>query len=206
MITPTAEYNQKSIYILGIDVARTGKDETAFVILEQLPFQDDIFVVYMEAKHTPDLTEVIDRAEFLDKIFNFKKIIVDTTGLGAGVTDVLKKKIGPKIEGIWYTQKIKVEMFNNLKILMTRDEGRLHIPRYQDTKRAIDKKMYFQFLSITAEYHKDNPERLPKISHEARTHDDIVNAIALAATAFSIKGKSKPSLFQGFKSGVKIIN
>ncbi len=193
------DFNSKSIYILGIDVARTGKDETAYVILEQLPFQEDIFVVYMEAKHTPDLTEVIDRAKHLDKIFSFKKIIVDTTGLGAGVTDVLKKRVGPKVEGVWYTQKIKVEMFNNLKILMTKDNGRLRIPRYQDTGRAIDKKMYFQFLSITSEYHKDNPERLPKISHEDRTHDDIVNAIALAATYFKVgRGRGSPYLISGF--------
>jgi len=188
-LKPNGDINPKSQLILGVDVARTGRDETALVILEKLPFDDNIFVSYMETLKTPDLNMAIGRVMYLDKFFNFKKIVVDTTGLGAGVTDVLKAQLGGKVEGVWYTQKIKAEMFNNLKILLMRNNERLVIPDHITMTNPIVKKMYYQFLSITQEYKDHDATRLPTISHESRSHDDIVNAMALAATYFSVKGK-----------------
>jgi len=38
--------------------------------------------------------------------------------------------------------------------------------------------MFYQFLSIQQEF---GTNEIPKIYHEERSHDDIVNAIALAA-------------------------
>ena len=190
---PTGEIHPKSTYILGLDVARTGKDETALVILEQLPFNKNIFISYMETLNTPNLEQAIGRVLYLDKYYNFKRIIVDETGLGAGVSDILKGQLGGKVEGVWYTQKIKAEMFHNLKILMLRNDEKLYIPDYLKTNKAIVKKMFYQFLSITQEYKDGDATRLPKISHESRTHDDIVNALALAATYFSVRGSKHKS-------------
>lgn len=196
---PLGEIHPKSTYVLGVDPARTGKDETALVILEQLAFQDHIFVSYIETLHTPDLRTVIGRVIYLDKYYNFKKIIVDETGLGGGVVDILKGKLGYKVEGIWYTQKMKAEMFNNVKLLMMRPQGKLYIPDYLTMNQAIVKKMFFQFLSIIQEYKGDDPTRTPKISHEQRSHDDIVNAIALAAMYFKVATSAKRKYtFGGF--------
>ena len=183
---PIAEYNPKSKYILGLDVARTGKDETALVILEQLPFDENIFITYIETLDTPRLTMAINRVIFLDSFFHFEKIYIDETGLGAGVCDILKEKLKHRVEGIWYTQKSKVEMFNNLKLLMVRKNGALYIPDYTSTTNPSVRKMFYQFLSITQEYKDDDATKLPKISHEDREHDDIVNATALAAMYFNI--------------------
>lgn len=183
---PTGEYNPKSTYVLGVDPARKGKDETGFVILEQLPFDENIFVVFVETSHTPDTRVIRDRVAQLDTIFNFKKIIVDETGLGS-IVDFIREVCGRKVEGIWYTQKSKAEMFYNLKLLMTRPKGKLYIPDYLYQKKAILKKMYFQFLSITIEFPNEDATRTPKISHEEREHDDIVNAIALASSYFNIR-------------------
>ena len=149
--------------------SRTGRDETAIVILEQLPFDDNIFVSYLEIVDTMNLKDVIDRVVYLDKFYNFKKIILDETGLGAGVSDMLKSILGGKVEGIWYTQKLKIEMFNNLKLLMMRKEGRLFIPDYITMNKVIIKKMYYQFLSITQKFNEKTNSSLPKISQDRKS-------------------------------------
>ena len=175
-----------------------GKDETALVILEQLPFDVNIFVSYLEIIPTTDLSEVIGRVLFLSKFYKFKKIIIDETGLGGGVVDVLKSKMpGGKVEGIWYTQKSKAEMFTNLKLLMMKQKGGLFLPDYLHMNDAIIKKMYYQFLAITQVYKDGDATRLPKISHEQRTHDDLVNAICLAAMYFKVGGNQKKRYLLG---------
>lgn len=186
---PVGEINPKSTFVLGVDPSRQGADETGIVILEQLPHDDNIFVVHIEAIDTPDLRQVIGRVIYLDKFFNFKRVIVDTTGLGAGVTDILKDRLKGKVEGVWYTQKIKAEMFQNLKILMSRPNAKLYIPDYKTSDNPDVKKMYFQFLSITEEYNDRTGIKIPKISHEVNTHDDIINSLCLAATYFNVTGK-----------------
>lgn len=197
--TPKQEINPKATYILGIDPARTGKDQTAFVILIQPPFGEDIFIVYAEAIHTPDLKQVIGKALYLNKFFNFKKIIVDETGLGAGVTDILKGRLKGKVEGIWYTSKKKAEIFQNLKILMSRPSSKLYFPDYNTCKNPVMRKFYFQFLSIISEYNDETGTKIPKIYHEKGKHDDLVNALALACTAFKVTGKiSRKPLISGF--------
>ena len=164
-------------------------DETAIVVLEQLPFNDNVFVVYMETFNTSNLTHTIGRVQYLDQFFHFKKVICDETGLGAGVTDILKQKMKGRVEGIWYTQKSKAEIFNNLKLLMSRKKAKLYIPDYTENPDPIVRKMYYQFLSIRAEYTSDIST--PKLTHEDREHDDIVNAIALAASYFNVTGRGK---------------
>jgi len=185
---PNGEINPKAKFILGIDPARQGKDETAFVVLEQPAFDDNIFVVYVEAIHTPDLKQVISKAIYLDKFFNFKKIIIDETGLGSGVTDILKGRLKGRVDGIWYTQKKKASMFQNLRILMARPNAKLYFPDHEKNKDPVIKKMYFQFLTIMAEYDDNTGTRTPKIYHEKGKHDDIINALCLAATAFNVSG------------------
>lgn len=196
---PNGEINPKSTYILGVDVARTGADETALVILEQIAFDTNIFVSHIETLKTPDLNMAIGRVLYLDRFFNFKKIIIDETGLGAGVVDILKAKLNYKVEGIWYTQKLKAEMFTNLKLLMMRKDDRLYLPDYLTMNDSIIKKMHYQFLSIYQEYKDGDATRTPKIKHESRSHDDIVNAIALAATYFKIGGtRNRGYVFSGY--------
>lgn len=186
---PTGEINPKSKFILGLDPARQGLDESAFVVLEQPPFDDNIFVVYIEALHTPDLKQVIGKVMYLDKFFHFSEIIIDETGLGAGVTDILKGQLKGRVRGIWYSQKIKSEIFQNLRILMARPNSKLYFPDYEKCENPILKKMYFQFLTILSDFDDVTGTKTPKIFHEKGKHDDITNALALACTAFNVAGK-----------------
>ena len=186
--------NNKSKYILAIDPARQGMDESAFVILEQLPFDDNIFVIYVEALHTPDLRQVIGKTIYLDKFFKFTKIYIDETGLGAGISDILKDRIKGKVEGIWYTAKKKAEIFQHLRLLMSRPNGKLYFPDYRTNKNPVLKKMYFQFLSILSEHDEQTGTRTPKIFHEKGKHDDIINALAMACLYFKV-GSSKKKTY-----------
>lgn len=197
---PQGQYNEKSTYVLGVDPARTGKDQTGLIILEQPPFQFNIFVVYIELLHTPDLVDLKNKIIYLNERFNFKKIIIDETGLGAGVSDMLKEKFKGKVEGVWYTQNKKAEMFYNLKLLMTKKtsetEPQLFIPDYNTSNNQFVRKLYYQFLSIQQEF---NERSIPRIFHEEHSHDDAVNALALAATYWKIgKSNRKHYGFAGF--------
>jgi len=177
------------------DVARTGKDETAIVVIEQLSFSDDKFICFMEALNTPNLMQAVGRVAHLDRLFNFKKIIVDETGMGAGVTDLLKEKLGGRVEGITFTNKSKGEMFNNLKIMMQNKV--LYLPEFIDYPSPIRKKLYYQLLGINYEYSESGNI---KITHDERNHDDLVCALALAAMYFSVRKSSrKPYSLGGVK-------
>jgi phage FluMu gp28-like protein len=175
----------KSTYILGVDFARKGKDETAIVILEKPFTSDDIFICYMETLHTPDLMMAVARVSHLDRMFSFKRIYVDETGLGAGPTDMLKNELGGKIEGVTFTRGTKAEMFTNLKLLMSRKKAKLHLPDYKQEPNHVAKKLFYQFLTIKQEFTEGS--EIPKIFHESNKHDDLVCALALASMYFNIR-------------------
>ena len=78
----------KATYILGLDLARHGKDESAFVVIEQAPFKQDLRVVYIDTTNDKPLTDAIGRVISLHSKFSFSKVYIDETGLGSGVVDV----------------------------------------------------------------------------------------------------------------------
>lgn len=188
---PFGYIHPKSTYILGLDLNRRGKDSTAFSILEQLPFNDpNIFLSYFEEHNYDVLTKAIDRVILLHAYFDFKKIYIDSTGLGSGVCDVLKQKIsGGIVEEVMFTQKSKAEMFWNLKLLM--QQNKLKLPNYLANSNALAKKLYFQLLAIRQE--QDENDRLPKIYHDSKMHDDLVCSLALAALYFNQRKSFKKS-------------
>ena len=184
---PSGEINYKSTYVCGIDLNRRGNDETAIVVIEQLPFSDvnsPIFVSMVETKNTKSLVDVIGRVQYLHTLFNFKKIFIDTTGLGSGVTDVLKEKIrGGIVEEVMFTSRSKPEMFINLQLLLQRK--RLKIPNYTKNNDENSRKLFFQLLSIDQEYRSDS--NIPLITHQEKTHDDVVCALAMACLYYKNK-------------------
>ena len=184
IVVPDGIIHEKGTYVCGLDIARRGDDETAFVVLEVLPFENvavaPIFVTYVETIQKQSLTYVIGRALALHSIFNFKKMFVDTTGLGAGVTDILTERLPGIIEEFTFSRTSKSELFNNVKILM--QQGRLKFPKYTEVPDANAKKLFYQFLSIQREYRGDS--EIPRIYHDNGTHDDLVCSLALGCWYF----------------------
>lgn len=95
-----SEKNKKlnGIYYLGVDIARYGGDENAFVIGEL--DGDSIKIVKALTTERIATTDTIGRVVELDANFKFRRIFVDDAGVGGGVTDVLIEKLGRRVVGI----------------------------------------------------------------------------------------------------------
>lgn len=172
-------------YILGADLARMGQDSSCYIIIEEGDDDNPHKVVFCKevAKNTMD--QAIDYILFLHNKFKFKKIICDSTGLGAGVVDVLAKQLNtPKdksqhnysqkyvshdiVVGLTFTVRTKEDIFSNLKLLM--EQGQLKIPDH--------KKLIFQLKDFRYE---TTPAGNIKLHHSEGGHDDLVDALACAA-------------------------
>lgn len=172
---PVGNIREKSTFVLGVDFARMGEDSTAFIVLEQPAFTDEIFVVYIEETRHKKLTDPIGRVLYLHNKFKFNKIYLDCTGLGAGPVDVLNEKLGShKIEPITFTNKSKEDMYGNLTILF--ETKKLKIPNH--------KKLIYQLADLRRELKSDGKI---KIHHADRGHDDLPDALALACLHFRPK-------------------
>lgn len=90
--------NQAGRFYLGVDIARYGGDENAFVIAELLG--TTIKIVKCITTERVSTTDTIGRIIELDKIFKFSRIFLDDSGIGGGVTDILLEKLGRKVMGL----------------------------------------------------------------------------------------------------------
>ena len=85
-------------YYLGVDIARYGGDENAFVVCEMIGTNLKIVKVFTTSRIST--TDTIGRIEEIDKKFNFNKIFIDDAGIGGSVTDILMDKLGRKVMGL----------------------------------------------------------------------------------------------------------
>ncbi len=87
-----------SRFYMGVDVARYGGDQNAFVITEMLG--NRLRVVSCETTEMVSTVDTIGRVVALNKLYNFKRVFVDDAGVGGAVTDVLIDKLGRKVVGL----------------------------------------------------------------------------------------------------------
>lgn len=122
-------------YFIGVDVARMGEDESTFEIFEKKEDKHLQHVEHQIRKHTLT-TETTEHILSLNKQYKFKEIFVDDGGLGVGVFDQLLEA-RMKVKAIYSESRpltkdekkrkraIKEDIFNNLLMLMERDEIKL---------------------------------------------------------------------------------
>ena len=89
------EYKPQCGYYLGVDIARYGGDENAFVINE-MDKHNRIKTVKCLTTKRMALTDTIGRIKALNDIYKFKRIFIDDAGLGAGVFDMLQEEVSIK--------------------------------------------------------------------------------------------------------------
>lgn len=169
--------------ILGVDPARLGQDNTALIIVETGEINKVIFIKEL-SKYTLDKTA--EYIIYLHNKYKFSKIIIDQTGLGAGLLDFLSRKFNvPKeinqtnykqsyvsndvIIGMTFTIETKMAMFGSLKLLM--EQGKIKIPNHI--------KLIYQLKDFRYEISKTS-DRLIKLHHSQGGHDDLVDALVLA--------------------------
>ena len=79
-------------YYLGLDLARYGGDEVAYVVVEE--FKRRLKAVKVLTRSRVSTTSTVGEVGVLDDLWRFKRVFVDSGGLGQAVTDQLQDKLG----------------------------------------------------------------------------------------------------------------
>ena len=140
----------------GVDVARKGKDDT--VIISVIKSDDKIYQIDMEITNNTYLTETVKRIQNLNARYDYKKIYIDTTGMGFGVFDPLLddddtkrkvvsvendyRKLSSDDEGM--RKKIaKEDLYNNLLNLM--EKGKIELFDEKEVENSL-KSIQYEYL------------------------------------------------------------
>lgn len=172
-------------YYLGVDIARYGGDENAFVISEL--FGQEIKVVKCDVTDRVSLVDTIGRIQELDRIYGFKKIFIDDAGVGGGVTDILINRLGRRVVGLNNAQKrfqmqgeekkkgiLKEDLYSNVLCLL--ETGKLFM--------ISDPALLRSLKSITYEYSETGQGK------KVRIYGDYAHlAEALVRACWCIKDK-----------------
>ena len=131
---------------LGLDIARYGGDENAFVIVEE--HKGNLRAVKTHITERVSTTNTIRRTVKFDSIWKFNKIFTDDSGVGGGVTDALQDKFGRRVFGINNSSKriqvqgeekkrgiLKEDLYSNVLMLM--ETGRLQLISDMDLLRSM---------------------------------------------------------------------
>lgn len=153
--------NLSARYYLGVDIARYGGDENAFVITELLGTTLKVVKCFTTSRIST--TDTIGRIIEYDKNYNFNKIFIDDAGIGGSVTDILLDKLGRKVMGLNNSSKrvemqgeekkrgiLKEDLYSNALMLM--ETGKL--------KLISNLALLKSLKSITFEYTSDKNIKL----------------------------------------------
>lgn len=151
----TKDRNPTARYYLGVDIARYGGDENAFVVCELSGTNLKIVKVFTTQRVST--TDTIGRIIKIDSIYKFNKIFVDSTGVGGAVLDVLIEKLGRRVMGLENATKrvqvqgeekkrgiLKQDLYSNALMLM--ETGKLQLINHLGLLKSLK--------SITYEYTK----------------------------------------------------
>jgi uncharacterized protein YuzE len=171
---------ETDVAYLGVDLAHTGDDESVYISVDQ---NGNIFDI--EYTSNKELTDAMGRIRELDKYNNYDKILIDQTGLGAGVVDQVQEDLGNKVEGMKFTLDRKQSIYSNLKNNF--QDQRLTF-RFEPNAGEDTNTMKQQLTAL--EYDYTSSGKL-KIFHPSGEHDDFCDALALAVWA---KDKKRTAL------------
>jgi len=151
-------------YYLGLDLARYGGDEIAYVIVEEN--KAHIKAVKCITRDRISTTHTIGETAILDDSWKFRRIFIDSGGLGAPVLDQLQEKLGKRrvigldnsSKGIYDSEKSEEKRVKILKedlyshTLMLMETGKLELISDLNLLRSLK--------SITFEYSSDKKIRI----------------------------------------------
>ena len=153
-------------YYMGVDVARSGIDETVFTIVG-VDEEETVFVQHVEAESQSNVVDVCGRIGGLVASYRIETVYVDETGLGGGLVD-LGREQGLPIRGIVFSLQEKAVMYKNLRLLFENKRIKL-----QDINKLI-----YQLSFLRREYTETG---IMKIRSEE--HDDYPDSLVLACRA-----------------------
>lgn len=179
-------------YYIGADIARLGQDSTCIIIIEVENGAGKVVQIVDIPKAKLDI--VIERIRQLVTYYNPKRVFVDETGLGAGVSDILSRdynmpklqqgkqvsafphmvNYGDKIVGVKFSIQSKLDMYSNLQVLM--NSSKIRYPAHP--------KLIAQLRDFRYEVTENQNV---KLHHSERGFDDYCDALALACKEVSVK-------------------
>ena len=102
-------------YYMGVDVARSGRDETVFTIVA-VDKNDEIFVEEVIAESQSNVVDVCGKIGELVRDFRIETVYIDETGLGGGLIDLAREQDIPA-RGVVFSLQEKASMYKNLRLL-----------------------------------------------------------------------------------------
>lgn len=134
--------------VMGVDVARYGEDETVFSIIESYNVNQWCHI-FQDTWKNKSLTECVGKIIELKRIWNIDLIVVDDSGVGGGVTDML-------MEGNYPVRAYNgAEKAINPLYLNKRAEAYFHLKTMfgeKTIKILADVGLYEQLLGIRYKY------------------------------------------------------
>ena len=153
-------------YYMGVDVARTGRDETVYTILAK-DEEDNVFVEDVISESQSNVVDVAGRCKELADRYRVETIFADDTVLGGGVSD-LGRSNGLPMRGVVFTLQENAIMYKNLRLLFE---------NHRISMRQINK-MVFQLSYLRREYTETGVMKI-----KSDEHDDYPDSLALACKA-----------------------
>jgi hypothetical protein len=149
---------------IGADIARAGDDQTAIVAVDELGTAE-----VLVADRNMTLTEAAGTLVDLYESRDVDAIAIDETGLGAGPVEMVESELGEAVvEGVKFSIERKQSLYNELKNDL--ENGTLDLANDGQLLRELRELEY----SLTA-------RGKTKIDHPDGGHDDLADALALAA-------------------------
>ena len=141
-------------YYLGVDVARYGSDQNAFVVAE-MDSRDNLRIVMAKTTEKKSLTDTIGRIKNFNDSFKFRKIFIDGSGVGGGVVDSLMESFGRKVIELNNSSRaidmddkrkkiLKEDLYSNA--LMMLEQGKIELIDNFMLKNSI-KNITFEYTS-----------------------------------------------------------
>jgi len=159
---------------LGCDIARYGTSKSAIAIVGKLG--ENFYLIDYRTVSKKGLSWILGWLESTAKRFRASKVVIDETGLGAGVCDVLKERlVGKDIEVIGFNfakRKERFNLYDRLKYEL--EEGNLYLLK--------DEKLRQQFNAFKVKYRADGTKDVEKLRN---IESDIIDGLALALHGFN---------------------
>ena len=169
-------------YYAGVDFGKLAD----YSVLTVLKREGDILkLVYMHQfpLETP-YTQVIGHLVRANQKFDFRKVLVDQTGVGEPVFEEIRSQGISNVEGVKFTVQTKEELLSSLKIAM--EQNRLAIPYHRQLCQQINEQQYAYSKSGHLQF-----------SHPANSHDDMLWSLALSVMAARELPRKEPAFTFG---------
>tara|TARA_B100001750_G_C15519180_1_gene609962 strand:+ start:1933 stop:3315 length:1383 start_codon:yes stop_codon:yes gene_type:complete len=181
-----AKPNGRVRYYMGVDVARSGRDETVYTVIA-VDEKDTVFLELVDSESQSNIVDVAGKMSELARTYNIETTFIDETGLGGGLVDLAREQ-GMACRGVIFTLQEKAEMYKNLRLL------------FENHKIVLKQvsKMVYQLSYLRREYTETG---IMKIKSEE--HDDYPDSLVLACrSVYSGEGWHLLPVGEGIKKAL----